>query len=141
MEIPVINDKTSILGVEFKKGNWDVSWLQDQAGWLNGTAYPTWRGNSVLTAHAVDKDGKAGIFSNLKQLRAGEYVFVYNSGYRYTYRVVSNDLVQPGDVNVLKHEDKPYITLITCDTYDEASGMYLLRVAVRAVLVDVSEVK
>jgi len=141
IEIPAINVNMPIVGVQFKDGNWDVSWLQDQAGWLSGTAYPTWLGNSVLTGHAVNKDGKAGVFSNLKQLTAGEYVFVYNSGYRYTYKVVSNELVQPNNATVLKHEEKSYLTLITCDTYDEQSGMYLLRTIVRAELVDVREVK
>jgi sortase (surface protein transpeptidase) len=42
---------------------------------------------------------------------------------------------------VLQHEDKAYLTLITCDTYDETTDTYLRRVAVRAVLVDVREAK
>jgi len=141
MEIPVIKVKTSIAGVQSKNGSWDVSWLQDQAGWLNGTAYPTWRGNSVVTAHVVNADGKPGVFSRLKYLGVGEYVFVYNSGYRYTYKVVLNELVQPYDISVLRHEEKAYLTLVTCDNYDEKTGTYLRRVAVRAVLVDVREVK
>jgi LPXTG-site transpeptidase (sortase) family protein len=141
IEIPVIKVKTSIAGVQLKNGSWDVSWLRDQAGWLNGTAYPTWKGNSVLTAHVVNADGKPGVFSGLKALGVGEYVFVYNSGYRYTYKVVSNDYVQPNDASVMKHEEKSYLTLITCDTYDEKTGTYLRRVAVRAVLVDVRAVR
>jgi LPXTG-site transpeptidase (sortase) family protein len=141
VEIPVINVKTGIVGVELKDGNWDVSWLQDQAGWLDGTAYPTWTGNSVLTAHSVNKDGKAGIFSKLKSLKNGEYIFVYNNGYRYTYKVVSNTTVKPNDISVLAHEEKAYITLITCDNYNEKTGVYLNRVAVRALLVDVSRDK
>ena len=137
MEIPVIQVNTPIVGVELKNGGWDVSWLQDQAGWLNGTAYPTWKGNSVITAHVVNADGKPGLFSRLKYLDLGEYIFVYSSGYRYTYKVVSSELLQPDDVNVLKHEDTPHLTLITCDHYDEQSGTYLKRVVVRAQLVDV----
>ena len=141
VEIPVIQVDSSIVGVESKNGNWDVSWLQNQVGWLNGTAYPTWSGNSVLTAHVVHADGKAGVFSKLKALGLGEYIFVYNSGYRYTYKVVSNTIVQSNDASVMKHEDKPYLTLITCDTYDEKTGTYLHRVAVHAVLVDVRPVR
>jgi sortase (surface protein transpeptidase) len=38
----------------------------------------------------------------------------------------------------MKHEDRSFLTLITCDSYDEKTGTYLRRVAVRAVLVDVS---
>ena len=141
IKIPAIKVNTSIVGVQLKDGNWDVSWLQNQVGWLNGTAYPTWTGNSVLTAHAVYANGKPGIFSNLKDLNPGEYIFVYNLGYRYTYKVVSNEFVQPNDITVLQHEDKAYLTLITCDTYDEKTGTYLRRVAVRAELIDVREAK
>jgi sortase (surface protein transpeptidase) len=48
--------------------------------------------------------------------------------------------VQPTDSRVMKHEEKSYLTLITCDSYDERTGTYLRRVAVRAELVDVSPV-
>jgi LPXTG-site transpeptidase (sortase) family protein len=137
IEIPVIKVNTSIVGVESKKGSWDVSWLQNQVGWLNGTAYPTWKGNSVLTAHVVNADGKPGVFSKLKSLGIGEYIFVYGAGYRYTYKVVSNDVVQPTDSSVMKHEDKSFLTLITCDTYDAKTGTYLHRVVIGAALVDV----
>jgi LPXTG-site transpeptidase (sortase) family protein len=140
LEIPVIKVKTPIVGVAFKDGNWDVSWLQDQTGWLNGTAYPTWKGNSVLTGHVVNADGKPGVFSRLKALGVAEYIFIINAGYRYTYKVVSNAYVSPHDVSVMKHEDKAFLTLITCDTYDEKTGIYLRRVVVRAALVDVRPV-
>jgi LPXTG-site transpeptidase (sortase) family protein len=141
IDIPVIKVNSPIVGVASKDGTWDVSWLQDQVGWLNGTAYPTWKGNSVLTGHVVNADGKAGVFSKLKYLGLGEYIFVYNGGFRYTYQVMSNTYVQPTDSSVMKHEEKPYLTLITCDTYDEATGTYLRRVAVSAALVDVRPIQ
>jgi LPXTG-site transpeptidase (sortase) family protein len=141
LEIPVLKVNSAIVGVESKKGRWDVSWLQNQVGWLNGSAYPTWKGNSLLTAHVVGADGKPGVFSRLKALGVGEYIFVNNSGYRYTYKVVSNTLVRPNDKRVMKHEEKSYLTLITCDKYDEKTGTYLRRVVVRALLVDVRLIK
>jgi LPXTG-site transpeptidase (sortase) family protein len=137
LQIPVLKVNTSIVGVESRQGSWDVSWLQNQVGWLNGTAYPTWKGNSVLTGHVVNADGKPGVFSKLKSLGVGEYIFVSSSGYRYTYKVVSNEVVQPNDASVMKHADKSFLTLITCDAYDEQSGTYLRRVAIGAILVDV----
>jgi LPXTG-site transpeptidase (sortase) family protein len=137
LEIPVIQVDTSIVGVESQDGKWDVSWLQGQVGWLNGTAYPTWKGNSVLTAHVVNADGKPGVFSRLKSLGIGEYIFVYTAGYRYTYQVVSNTDVLPNDATVMGHQEEPYLTLITCDMYNERTGTYLRRVVVRAMLVDV----
>jgi LPXTG-site transpeptidase (sortase) family protein len=139
--IPVLKVNTSIVGVEAKRGSWDVSWLQDQVGWLNGTAYPTWSGNSVLTGHVVNADGKPGVFARLKSLGLGEYVFVYNAGYRYTYQVVSNSLVQQTDASVMNHHDKPFLTLITCDSYDDETGTYLRRVVISAALVDVRLMK
>ncbi|HEU0297380.1 MAG TPA: sortase [Anaerolineales bacterium] len=141
IEIPVIKVNNHVLGVQIKEGGWDVSWLQDQVGWLNGTAYPTWKGNSVLTGHVIKADGKPGVFSKLKYLGIGEYIFIYNAGYRYTYKVVSNQYVEPGDITVFQHEDQAYLTLITCDTYDEKSNSYLQRVAVRAKLVDVRSIR
>ncbi len=137
MEIPVIGVNTSIVGVQIQDGGWNISWLQAQVGWLNGTAYPTRSGNSVLTAHVVNADGKPGVFSKLKYLGAGEFVYVYNSGYRYTYQVVSRQTIEPGNTTALEHLDKAYLTLITCDQYDVKSNSYLQRVAVRARLVDV----
>jgi LPXTG-site transpeptidase (sortase) family protein len=91
----------------------------------------------VLTGHVSNADGKPGLFARLKALGVGEYIFIYNAGYRYTYKVVSNEFVQPTDISAMKHEDKAYLTLITCDTFDEKSGTYLKRVIVRAQLVDV----
>jgi LPXTG-site transpeptidase (sortase) family protein len=137
IESPVLAVNTSIVGVQIKDGGWDVSWLQNQLGWLNGTAYPTWEGNSVLTGHVVNADGKPGILSRLKYLKTGEFIFVYSAGYRYTYQVVSNELVAADDISALRHEDKTYLTLVTCDNYDENSKSYLARISVRAKLVDV----
>lgn len=138
LEIPSIKVNAPIVGVAGKDGNWDVSWLVDQVGWLEGTAYPTWDGNSVLTAHVVNADGKPGLFNRLDKVRVGDYIFLYQSGYRYTYQILSNKNVQADDSSVMKHEDKPTLTLITCNSYDERSGTYLRRTVVRAVLIDVS---
>ncbi|HEU0295861.1 MAG TPA: sortase [Anaerolineales bacterium] len=141
LEIPFLKIDTSVVGVPMKDGAWDVSWLYDQVGWLNGTAYPTWDGNSLLTAHVVKADGQPGPFYNLKYLSVGEYIFIYHGAYRYTYQVLSNTLVHPSDASVIRHEEKSYLTLVTCDAYDEKTGTYLRRVAVRAKLVDVREVQ
>jgi LPXTG-site transpeptidase (sortase) family protein len=141
IEIPVIDVNTSIMGVQIKDGSWDISWLQDQVGWLNGTAYPTWNGNSVLTAHVVDADGQPGVFSRLEQVGVGEYIYIFTNGYRYTYQVISNQSVDPSDISVFRHEKEAYLTLITCDAYDENSDTYLLRIAIRSKLVDIRPVQ
>lgn len=63
-----------------------------------------------------------------------------SAGYRYTYKIVSNAYVSPNDAGVMKHEDKSFLTLITCDTHDEKTVTYLRRVAVRAALVDLRSI-
>jgi LPXTG-site transpeptidase (sortase) family protein len=141
IEIPVIKLSASVAGVEIKKGGWDVSWLQDQVGWLNGTAYPTRKGNSILTAHVVNADGNPGPFARLNHLGVGEFIYIYTAGYRYTYMVESNQRVEPDAVSVFRHEEQAYLTLITCEQYDENLNSYLQRVAVRAKLVDTRPVK
>jgi sortase (surface protein transpeptidase) len=46
--------------------------------------------------------------------------------------------VGPGNINaMLKHEELPWVTLVTCRGYDAATGEYRYRLLVRAVLVEV----
>jgi uncharacterized repeat protein (TIGR01451 family) len=50
VEIPRLGAKIPIVGVPLVDNNWDVSWLWRDAGWLNDTVFPSWKGNSALTA-------------------------------------------------------------------------------------------
>ena len=51
LEIPGLGIKTSIVGVPRSDDAWNVDSLWEQAGWLQGSAFPTWQGNSVVTGH------------------------------------------------------------------------------------------
>ncbi|MBK9780888.1 MAG: sortase [Anaerolineales bacterium] len=140
VEIPSMGAKLNIVGVPFdeKTGEWDLRWLASSAGWLENTAYPTFDGNSVITAHTSLASGLKGPFANLNTLKYGDQIIVHLGGQKYIYEVRTNSTVQPTAVSsVLKHEDKPWLTLITCKTFDEASGEYLQRTVVRAVLTQV----
>jgi LPXTG-site transpeptidase (sortase) family protein len=117
---------------------WDVSWLGGDAGWLAGSAFPTWNGNSVLTAHVYDANGKPGPFINLNKLKWGDRVNVHAWGQQYTYEVREVLQVNPSDIaTMMKHQTSPWITLVTCRGYDETLDTYLYRVLVRAVMVSV----
>ena len=139
LEIPRLGVKMSIVGVpQASDGTWDVSWLGQNAGWLNGSAYPTWSGNSVLTGHVWNADNTAGPFRYLNTLWWGDKVIVHAGGAQYIYEVRSVMQVGPGNTAaMLKHEDRPWLTLVTCLGFDQASSTYKYRVLVRAVLVDV----
>jgi LPXTG-site transpeptidase (sortase) family protein len=131
--------QSPIVGVPQTKGIWDVSWLGDQAGWLNGSAYPTWSGNSVITGHVTNSSGNPGPFAKLSTLWWGDQVIIHVSGAQYIYEVRSVQQVGPGNTNALmKHEELPWVTLVTCRGYDAATNSYLYRILVRAALVQVT---
>jgi len=139
LEIPDLQEKMTIQGVPKGDNGWDVRWLSEQAGYLEGTAFPTWAGNTGLAGHAVLPDGSPGPFARLDTLRWGDQVVIHAWGKRYIYEVRENSLVQPDTLNVLRHEELDWVTLITCQEYDEKSGRYRWRRIVRAVLVNVAE--
>jgi LPXTG-site transpeptidase (sortase) family protein len=138
LEIPSLGVRVPIVGVPAGVAGWDLTWLWDQAGHLEGTAYPTWEGNSALTAHVYRPDGQPGPFVRLGDLEWDDAVIVHANGQRYEYRVRQVERVAPGNLSTLRHESQPWLTLITCQGYDEAQDKYLWRLAVRAVLVEVS---
>ena len=135
LQIPKLNLDLPILGIPRVSGQWDISWLSNQAGYLEGTAYPSWKGNSVLTGHSYLADGTPGPFANLGSLAWGDRLTVNVYGVRYTYEVRSVKAVDADDASVLAHKDAPWITLLTCRDYDAATHAYLKRVAVSAVLI------
>ena len=138
LEIPRLGVRMNIVGVPQVGGKWDVSWLGKDAGWLNGSAFPTWKGNSVLTGHVYDAFGKPGPFHSLNTLWWGDKVIVHAGGGEYVYEVRTVTQVSPDNAAaMLKHEELPWLTLVTCRGYDKASNFYKYRVLVRAVLVEV----
>jgi len=72
LEIPSLEIKTSLVSIPALEGVWDVTWLGDRAGYLEGTAFPTWAGNTVITGHVWDEYNRPGIFMDLKKLRYGD---------------------------------------------------------------------
>lgn len=138
LEIPKLGVKIPITGIPLDSQNeWDLTWLSNQAGYLNGTAYPTHSGNSVLTGHVYLADGLPGPFFNLSKLRYGDQIIVHLAGQSYIYQVRENRVVSPTNTSVFKHQDYPWLTLVTCKDYNESTKTYLHRVAVGAVLVKV----
>lgn len=76
LEIRRLNVRADTVGVPEGGGTWDVSWLGATAGWMERTAFPTWAGNSVITAHVYDANGRPGPFVNLNQLWYGDRIII-----------------------------------------------------------------
>jgi LPXTG-site transpeptidase (sortase) family protein len=142
LNIPALGLKTAIVGVpKDSEGGWDVSWLGNSIGYLSGTAFPTWAGNSVLTGHVYNADGQPGPFVHLDRLKWGQQMVIQAWGQQYIYEVRSVETrVSPSNTSALtKHEAYPWLTLITCQGYDEKTDSYRWRTVVRAVLVKVQD--
>lgn len=138
LAIPSLDLRATVVGVPLVDGSWDVSWLGDQVGHLEGTAWPTWVGNSVLTGHVWDADNTPGVFASLNRLAYGDIVEIHADGRTYLYEVRSTQLVAPGDLSVLaKNDGYAWITLLTCEGFDPTDNVYSYRRAVSAVLVSV----
>jgi LPXTG-site transpeptidase (sortase) family protein len=138
LEIPSLGVNAAIVGVPQSSGTWDTSWLGKDAGWLNGSAFPTLAGNSVLTGHVYDAFGKPGPFAGINRLWYGSQIIVHAWGVEYVYEVRAVMQVDPtNSTAMMKHQDLPWLTLVTCRGYNETSDTYKYRILVRAVLVDV----
>ncbi len=137
LEIPALNLNMPIAGIPFDGTNWDLSWLNGQAGYLEGTAFPTHAGNSVITAHVYLPNGRPGPFIDLNKLRFGDQIIIHAFGQKYTYEVRSWSEVTPDDSSIFRHEKYPVITLVTCQDYDVLMNSYSTRYIVRAVQVKV----
>lgn len=139
LEIPSLKVQANIVGVPQSENTWDVKWLGQDAGWLNGTAFPTWEGNSVITAHVTNADGLPGPFANLKNLKYGEQIIFHLLDQQYVFEIRNKRLVRPETTAfAFEHlEDHSYLTLITCQGYDPATDSYRQRRLIRAVLMDI----
>ena len=140
LEIPDLGVQTPIVGVPamYEDGGWDVTWLGDNVGYLGGSAFPTWQGNTVLTGHVWDSYNHPGIFSNLRTLKHGDQVKIHAWGRVYTYEVRTRKLVSPSDLGaIFEHKDYDWVTLVTCEDYRYKLETYSYRRVVQAVLVDI----
>lgn len=136
--IPALQIQANILGVPLNQAGWDVTWLGDQIGWLNGSAYPTWSGNSILTGHVWNALNQPGVFYALKNLNFGDKIQINAYGRIYTYELRENRLISSSDLRAaFKSEDLPWLTLLTCEGFDEETNSYSNRRIVRAVLVKI----
>ncbi len=139
LEIPKLNLTMPIVGIPAQGQTWDLTWLWNQAGWLEGTAYPTHAGNSALTGHVYLPNGQPGPFLNLGNLRWGDQIIVHLGGQKYIYEVRQVQQVSPYSLSPLRHEELSWLTLITCREYDARTNTYRSRTVVRAVLVKIAD--
>jgi LPXTG-site transpeptidase (sortase) family protein len=138
IEIPTLGINFPIVGVTLSGNKWDLTWLKDSVGYLEGSAYPTWSGNTVLTAHVIDANNNLGPFSDIKGMQSGQKIYIHFNRQVYVYQVQENSKILPSNISaVFKHEEDSWITLVTCEDYNAKAAVYNYRRLVRAVLISV----
>ncbi|MDH5607299.1 MAG: sortase, partial [Anaerolineae bacterium] len=137
LEIPSQGIMAEIVGIPLNVSGWDVSWLSQQLGYLEGTTYPTLEGNTAITGHVVLPSGIPGPFAHLSGLGWGDNFILHANGQKYIYQVRSVDEVYPSNLSILDYKPGYWITLITCSSYNEAAEVYNTRTAVQAVLISI----
>lgn len=137
IEVPSIDSAMNITNVPVIDGNWDVTWLGDQIGYLDGTAFPTLAGNTVLTGHNYLPNGLPGPFNKLDTLGYGDQIIIHAWGQKHIYEVRDTGLVSSWNKKPLRSSDYDMLTLLTCKGFDEISDSYRYRVVVQAVLVSI----
>ncbi len=115
---------------------WNLDYLYNQAGHLEGTANLDEGGNFVLAGHVELGDGKPGPFARLGELRPGDLISIFREDSATTevirYSVTEVLTVSPDDFSVIRNRGYEELTLITCTDWDARKYDYLKRIVVRA---------
>lgn len=116
-------------------GGWDITYLQDLVGHLEGTSWLGDSGNTVLAGHFEDQVGVPGPFRYLYAAEIGDEIIIEDrgTGEILVYEVTDVFTTSPDDLEVLRHTDSPQLTLITCDNWNPNRETYTERVVVIAV--------
>ncbi|MDX1995162.1 MAG: sortase [bacterium] len=114
-------------------GSWDVSYLGQTVGHLQGTAWlDDAPGNIVLSGHVELADGRQGVFATLDEVTQGEIIIITRGDEERRYVVTTVSEVEPDDLTPLYPTDEEILTLITCGEYNFFSDQYEVRQVVVA---------
>ncbi len=113
--------------------SWEVRYLGDSVGHLQGTSWLNDPGgNIVLAGHVEDAKGQPGPFAQLGQSAPGDVVILREGNKENLYRVVSVEQAAPDDMRYVAQDGRRRLTLITCTDYDLKDGVYQKRLVVIA---------
>lgn len=100
-------------------GTWETRHLGDYVGHLVGTSWLSESGgNIVLAGHVESATGTPGPFKHLFQARLGDVVILREGATELRYTVTQIERVDPNDVEYLRQDGTPRVTLITCTDWD-----------------------
>ena len=134
IQIPSLNVETELVTIPRKKNSWEVRWLDDGAGLLEGSALPG-EGYAVVAAHNTLNDTEYGPFALLGTLKTNDLITVNAADESMRlFRVYANELVEPDGLAVIgatARQEAGSLILLTCEN-EGLNGEYLDRRAVFA---------
>lgn len=126
--VPSVKIEKEIVSVPLRNGTWEVH--ESVANYAEGTSLVNSKeGNVGIYGHA-----KTNAFLPIKNVKAGEMIELYGSGYKATYKVIKTDIVSQNAVEIFDSTQKPSVTLITCHGPQDA-----YRYMVRAELISIEK--
>jgi sortase A len=108
LQIPAIGVDAPVV----QGDGWDQ--LKKGVGQHIGSANPGQAGNVVLSGH---DDVFGEIFRDLINLQPGDQVILYTAQHQYIYVVISSQIVEPTQVEVMATTSEATVTLISCYPY------------------------
>ncbi len=134
IQIPELSMQTEIVHIPTVNGKYEVTWLGDAAGLLEGSALPG-EGRAVIAGHNHLNTMEAGPFAMLRQMEINNRIFILKpSGELSAFVVYANEKIAEDDAAGLERIANAYpdsLTLITCED-ERAEGGYTSRRIVAA---------
>ncbi|MCL4533645.1 MAG: sortase [Bacteroidetes bacterium] len=109
-----IDTKVIELGTHYNDAGevvWDTAPFA--AGHHTGTANPGEPGNVVLSGH-ISSPREGQVFNALPEIKVGDGIVVGTKDRDYVYQVVTRQIVEPTQVDVMNSTDEETLTIITC---------------------------
>ncbi|MBQ4514614.1 MAG: sortase [Anaerolineaceae bacterium] len=129
LQIPALNVEAELVSVPLSGDFWQVDWLGQNAGVLEGSALPG-EGISIVAAHNTLSNMEFGPFALLSTLELNDVIMVSDQhGGMQRFRVFANELLAPDDMAKLAaaaEQDQNTLVLITCEN-ELPEGGYLNR--------------
>lgn len=129
LQIPVIDLTTELVTVPLMNDTWQVEWLGNRAGVLEGSSMPG-EGYSFIAAHNTLNSEEYGPFALLSTMEPNDLITVNSEdGTMKLFRVYANELINANDVQKLEktaEQEAGSLVLITCEN-ESVNGGYLDR--------------
>ena len=129
LQIPTLNLETELVTVPLMDDSWQVAWLGNRAGILEGSALPG-EGYSFIAAHNTLNSEEYGPFALLSTMAINDLITVNSEdGTMSLFRVYANEVIGANDVEKMERvaeQEADSLVLITCEN-ESVEGGYLDR--------------